>query len=126
MRKMAEKGREVLIGMSKDPIFGPLIAFGSGGIMVELIRDVSFRVTPLSIEDVNEMIKETKAYKMLKGFRGEPEGDMEVVKDVILRVAKLAEDFKEVKELDINPFFVYEKGKGGLAIDIKVLLEEKS
>ncbi len=117
--KMMPKGQEVIIGMMRDPSFGPMIAFGMGGIYVNLIKDASFRLAEgLTKQDIDEQIKETKAYTLLKGYRGEKPGDIEAVKEIIARIAQFTLDFPQIKELDINPVFVYEKG--AYALDIKI------
>lgn len=126
VRKMVPQGREVAVGMHRDPIFGPLVMFGSGGTLIELYKDVSFRLTPMTKEDVEEMINETKASKLIEGIRGEKPSDKEKVKDVIIRIAKLAEDFPEIEDIDINPLFVYGVGDYTtpvLAADVKVVLK---
>lgn len=121
VQKMMPKGTEIIIGMTKDVQFGPMIAFGLGGIYVNLLKDVSFRlannITPTEIQ---AMIAETKAYTLLKGYRGQKPADMAAVIDVIGRAAKLVTDFPEITEMDINPVFAYDKGLS--ALDIKITI----
>jgi acetyltransferase len=119
---MAPQGREMIIGMNRDIQFGPLIMFGLGGIYVNFLRDVSFALTPLSKGEVEEMIRGTRAYTLLRGIRGEPPADLDALKEVILRVGQLSVDFPEIVELDINPLMVYEEGRGCIAVDVKLIL----
>jgi acyl-CoA synthetase (NDP forming) len=107
---MMPAGKEVIIGMKRDPHFGPLLMFGLGGIYVEVFRDVSFRIAPISRSTALEMVREVKAYRLLRGVRGERPSDIQSVVDVLLRVSKLSMDIEEILEIDLNPVFVYEKG----------------
>ncbi|HAD06001.1 MAG TPA: acyl-CoA synthetase [Anaerolineaceae bacterium] len=120
VERMAEKGQEVIIGMRRDPNFGPLMMFGLGGIYVELFGDVSFRVAPLSRRDALEMIQQTHAGKLLSGFRGAEPGDLQAVVDVILRLSQLALDFPQIAEMEINPLRVFPHGV--LALDGRIIL----
>uniref|UniRef100_A0A7C2Z9I2 CoA-binding protein n=1 Tax=Ignisphaera aggregans TaxID=334771 RepID=A0A7C2Z9I2_9CREN len=123
VQKMVPKGREVIIGATKDPSFGHLIMFGLGGIYTELFRDVSFRLAPLSPYEAKEMIMDTKAYALLRGIRGEKPADIASVVNVLLRVSKLVTDIPEILELDINPLFVYDEGAGAMAVDVRMIIE---
>ena len=114
------KGVEVIVGVTQDPQFGHLLMFGLGGIYVELLKDVSFRVIPITTTDAEEMIEEIKTSQILSGFRNIPERDKEGIKDVLLRISKLCTDFPEIKEMDINPLIVMEKGKGAIAVDVRI------
>ena len=119
---MMPKGKEVIVGMSKDLQFGPLLAFGMGGIYVNLIEDVSFRLAEgLTEEEILEMITETKAYTLLRGFRGDAPSDTKAVVNIIGRLAQLCLDFPEITEVDLNPVFVYHGGAA--AVDVKITID---
>jgi len=105
IQEMLPNDREVIVGGKKDPTFGQTIAFGLGGVFVEVLEDVSFRVVPITKEDTIEMLKEIKALKILKGYRGKPPVDFEALIDILLKTSKMLEDNPEIKELDINPIF---------------------
>ncbi|WP_427910033.1 acetate--CoA ligase alpha subunit [Pelotomaculum propionicicum] len=121
IQKMAPKGIELIVGMSRDVQFGPMIGFGLGGIYVNLLKDVTFRLANgITVNEIKEMISETKAYTLLKGYRGDKPVDLEAVSKVIRRVAMLAVDFPEIMEIDINPVFAYEHGVA--ALDVKITL----
>jgi acetyl coenzyme A synthetase (ADP forming)-like protein len=122
VQQMVPVGREVLLGMSRDPQFGPLVAFGLGGIYVEALKDVSFRVAPFSHREADEMIREIRSYALLEGVRGEPPADHEAMVDALLRISQLVTDFPEIVELDINPLMVFEEGRGAMAIDMRLVL----
>ncbi|HEY46562.1 MAG TPA: acetate--CoA ligase family protein [Anaerolineae bacterium] len=122
VQKMAPPGLEVLIGMNRDPQFGPLVTFGLGGIYVEILKDASFRIAPFSRHEAEEMLGEIRAHALLDGVRGEPPTDKTAVVDALLRIAQLVTDFPEIVELDINPFIVYEEGLGGISIDMRLVL----
>ncbi len=123
VQKMAKPGTEVIIGASKDPQFGPVIMFGLGGIFVEVLKDVSFRIIPLSRKDAREMIEEIKGYPLLKGYRGKDPVDIPALIEIILKVSSLMEQHSEIKELELNPILTYKKG--ALGVDARILLEEK-
>jgi acetate---CoA ligase (ADP-forming) len=111
VQEMLGEGVEVIVGVTRDPVFGPCVMFGLGGVFVEVLQDVSFRVAPLSANDAEEMIREVKGARMLAGVRGKPASDRKALIDVILRVSELAVDFSDqIEELDINPLIVFPKG----------------
>ena len=120
VQQYVEGGREVLIGMTEDPNFGPLIVFGLGGVFVELLRDVAFRIHPLTDLDAAEMVKEVKSAKLLEGYRGGPPGDIRAVEDALLRVSALVSDLPEIVEMDMNPVKVAEPGKGLSVVDARI------
>ncbi|MFB0543300.1 MAG: acetate--CoA ligase family protein, partial [Candidatus Bathyarchaeia archaeon] len=120
--RMVPTGKEMIIGMSQDVQFGPLVMFGLGGIYVNFLKDVSFRLSPLSEYEVQRMMEKTRAYTLLKGIRGEPPSDVEALKNVILRVGQLVWDFPQIVEMDINPVIVYGEGEGCIALDVKITL----
>lgn len=122
IEEMVEKGVETIVGLVKDPQFGPVVMFGLGGIFVEVYRDVSFRLAPLDKEEAISMIQEVKAYKILKGYRGIPPSDIEAIADVIVKVGDFGYKFQEVKELDINPLMAYPYGVN--ALDVRIILGE--
>lgn len=121
VQKMMPKGRELIIGMNRDLVFGPMIMFGMGGIYVNLLKDVAFRLAKdLTREEALAMIKQTKAYTLLRGFRGEAPADLDAVVNTLLRVARLCVAHPEISELDVNPLFAYEKGVS--ALDVKITI----
>lgn len=119
VQEMVLKGREVIMGITSDPQFGHMIMFGLGGIYVEVLKDVSFRIAPLSKEDAYEMIRETKAFPLLRGVRGETEADIEAIEHSLLVLSQIASDFPDIIEADINPLLVRNRGKGAVAIDAR-------
>jgi len=104
------KGTEVIIGVTYDEQFGSTIMFGLGGIFVEVLKDVAFRIIPLSEQDARSMIKETKGYSLLKGLRGQTPKDIDSIVDVILKISKLVTYYPEIREMDLNPVYVYDNG----------------
>jgi len=107
---MVPQGTEIIIGMMKDPHFGPVIMFGLGGIFVEVLKDISFRVLPIEERDAREMITEIKGYEILKGARGEPPRDIQAIKEVLMKISQLTTENPEINEVDLNPVFVFERG----------------
>jgi acetyltransferase len=120
VQKMVTGGRETILGMKLDASFGPLVMFGLGGIYVEVLKDVSFRIAPISDLDAHEMVKSTKSYPLLAGFRGEEPVDIESIEEYIQRLSRLVEDFPEIEELDINPLIVFEKGRCCNVVDARM------
>jgi acetyltransferase len=124
VQKMAPPGEEVILGMKRDPNFGPLLMFGLGGIYVELFKDVVFRIAPFGRNVARRMIKGIKGYPMLKGFRGRPLADIEAIEKMLVTLGHLAENHPEIKEMDINPLLVHSKGKGATVADVIITLDE--
>jgi len=121
VQKMARPGVEVIIGMTKDTQFGPVLMFGLGGVLVEVLKDISFRVVPVSERDASEMIREIKGYPLLEGYRGQEPADIACLQELIMKVSGLVEKNPQIKELDLNPIFAYRDG--ALAIDARIILE---
>jgi acyl-CoA synthetase (NDP forming) len=124
VQKMAKQGIEVIIVMTKDAQFGPVIMFGLGGILVEVLKDVSFRIVPMTKRDAAEMITEIKGFPILKGYRGQDPADVPYLEELIVKVSDFVDKNPEIKELDLNPVFAYKSG--ALAVDARIILERAS
>ena len=111
---------ELIIGMTTDPQFGPALMFGIGGILVELLEDVSFRIAPITEYDANEMIHEIKGFPILDGFRGKPKGDLDAIVNTLMKISDLVVKHEEINEMDLNPVFIYEKGL--VCVDARIIL----
>jgi acyl-CoA synthetase (NDP forming) len=126
VQQMMTGGVEVMVGVTHDPLFGPLLAFGLGGIHVEILGDVQFRITPLTDRDATEMVRGIKGYRLLTGYRGHPAADVEAIEDVLLRISRLVEEIPEISELDLNPIFALPPGQGCRIVDARIRIEPGS
>ena len=124
VQEMISGGKEVILGMTKDPQFGPMIMFGLGGIYVEVLKDVTFRIAPISRDDARDMVTGIRSYALLSGVRGEEPVDVKAIEEGLLRLSQLVTDFPEIVELDINPLVVFPKGREAVAIDARLTIEE--
>lgn len=120
--EMVAKGIETIIGARRDSTFGPLVMFGLGGIYVEVMKDVTFRALPINQKEARKMIKEIRAYPLLMGVRGEEKKDIDVIVQTLLKVGAILQEFPMISDLEINPFVVYEQGRGGKAVDVRIML----
>jgi acetyl-CoA synthetase (ADP-forming) len=121
VQEMAPASTEVIVGAIKDPQFGPALMFGLGGIFVEVLKDVTFRVAPINEDEAREMITEVRAYPLLKGYRNLPPADIEAIIKILLNTSRLVMEHEEIKEVDLNPIMVYEKG--AKTVDARIILE---
>jgi len=121
VQEMAPSSTEIIVGATKDPQFGPALMFGLGGIFVEVLKDVTFRIAPITELDAQEMITEVKAYPILRGYRGQPPADIDAIAQILMNTSRLVMDHLEIKELDLNPIMVYEKG--AKTVDARIILE---
>jgi len=124
VQEMCRKGKEVILGMHRDPHFGPLMMFGMGGTMVEVLKDVSFYLAPLTEEEAKQMLVDTKTYRILKGIRGEEGVDIEAIAEGLQRLSQLVTEFPEIKEIDINPYIVGPAGTVPVAVDARISVEK--
>jgi len=121
VQPMASPGVEVIVGMSKDPQFGPVLMFGLGGILVEVLKDVSFRIVPVTTRDAREMIREIKGYPLLEGYRGQQPASIPALEKLIVKVSQFVEKNPDIRELDLNPIFAYPDK--AVAVDARIILE---
>jgi len=124
VQKMLDPGKEIILGVTRDPRFGPLLMFGLGGIYTEALRDVSFRLAPIRENVAMEMIKGIRSYRLLEGVRGEAPSDLQALADCLTRLSQLVTRHPQIKELDINPLIVYPRGKGAVVVDARIILSE--
>jgi len=124
VEKMGTRGREVILGMTRDPQFGPLLMFGLGGIFVEVMKDVTFHLAPITAEEAMQMLKGTRSYALLKGARGQAPVDLNAIASALQRISQLATDYPEITELDINPFIVGEVGAEAYVADARMTLAQ--
>lgn len=122
VQRTAPLGVEVIIGVSQDPQFGPVIMFGLGGVLVEVLKDVSFRIVPVSKRDAQEMIREIKGYPILEGYRGQEPANISALEEIIVKVSQFVEQNPQIRELDINPVFAYKDR--AIAVDARIILGE--
>ncbi len=125
VQQMVTGGKEVIIGMDRDPQFGPLLMFGLGGVYVEFLKDVSFAVAPVNDKEAQHMIASIKTYPLIAGVRGETPSDIKAIVDTLLKVSQLVMDFPSLAEFEINPLMVMPEGKGCLAMDVRMTLRNE-
>ena len=124
VQHMAEPGIEVIMGVSTDAQFGPVLMFGLGGVLVEVLKDVAFRVIPITPRDARQMVREIQGYPLLEGYRGQEPADVEALEKLLLGLSQFVEQHPEIEELDLNPVFAYPKG--ALAVDARIVVTERT
>ena len=122
VEQMSKPGREVILGMHRDPQFGPMLMFGLGGIFVEVMKDVSLYLAPLSLEEAMQMLASTRSYALLRGARGQAGVDLDAIAGALQRISQLVTDFPQIEEMDINPFIVGEVGTEPVVADARMIL----
>jgi acyl-CoA synthetase (NDP forming) len=120
VQRMAEPGIEVIVGMTTDPQFGPVLMFGLGGVLVEVLKDVAFRIVPIAARDARQMVREIKGFPVLEGYRGQAPADLDALEQLLLKLSAFIETHPELAELDLNPVFAY--AKGAVAVDARIVL----